>query len=72
MKTIRQIIITLFSLIMALNGNGQEWLNTEEYPFKSHYFQTQSGKQHYIDEGEGEGEGEVLLFVHGTPTWSFL
>ncbi len=53
---------------MALNGNGQEWLNTEEYPFKSHYFQPESGKQHYID----EGEGEVLLFVHGTPTWSFL
>jgi haloalkane dehalogenase len=27
-----------------------------------------SGYMHYVD----EGSGETLLFVHGTPTWSFL
>ena len=47
---------------------AQEWLNTTAYPFKNHYVQLQPGKMHYID----EGQGEVLLFVHGTPTWSFL
>lgn len=43
------------------------WLNTNEYPFKHHYFDVNNTKMHYVD----EGEGEVILFVHGTPSWSF-
>jgi len=39
----------------------------DEYPFASHWFQTSSGIQHYVD----EGSGPVLLMVHGNPTWSF-
>ncbi len=38
------------------------------YPFESKYLQLDAGKMHYID----EGVGDILLFVHGTPTWSFL
>lgn len=38
-----------------------------EYPFASHYFDLGGLKYHYID----EGAGEVLLCVHGNPTWSF-
>ena len=53
---------------MAINSNAQEWLDTAEYPFEHHFLQTKNGKLHYID----EGKGEVLLFIHGTPTWSFL
>ena len=37
------------------------------YPFTSHYFDLKSFNLHYLD----EGEGEVLLFLHGNPTWSF-
>ena len=37
------------------------------YPFDSHFFNLNPYKYHYID----EGEGEVLLFLHGNPTWSF-
>ena len=37
------------------------------YPFTSRYFDLNPYKLHYLD----EGEGEVLLFVHGNPTWSF-
>ncbi len=44
------------------------WLNQNEYPFKSKFFETSHGKIHYID----EGSGDILLFVHGTPAWSFL
>lgn len=43
------------------------WLNTQEYPFSPYYFEYQGVHQHYID----VGKGEVLLFVHGTPSWSF-
>jgi haloalkane dehalogenase len=37
------------------------------YPFTSLYFDLSPYKLHYLD----EGEGEVLLFLHGNPTWSF-
>ena len=40
----------------------------ELYPFRSRWFDARAGRVHYID----EGEGPVLLFLHGTPTWSFL
>lgn len=38
-----------------------------EYPFRSHFLDIAGVKYHYLD----EGEGEVLLLVHGNPTWSF-
>jgi haloalkane dehalogenase len=47
--------------------NQYSWLDTEEYPFRPHYYQVQDHKLHYID----EGTGQVILFVHGTPSWSF-
>lgn len=43
------------------------WLLKSEYPFESNYFDHQGVKQHYID----VGKGETLVFVHGTPSWSF-
>lgn len=40
------------------------------YPFRSRYLTLSDGKQmHYVD--EGPPEGELLVFVHGYPTWSF-
>lgn len=47
---------------------AQKWLDTNLYPFEHQYLQLPSGKMHYVD----EGKGDVILFVHGTPTWSFL
>ncbi|HET7219436.1 MAG TPA: alpha/beta fold hydrolase [Vicinamibacterales bacterium] len=43
------------------------WLDRMQYPFRSRTVQLAAGRMHYVD----EGSGEVLLFVHGTPTWSF-
>lgn len=43
------------------------WLNRDEYPFQSHFFKVNGQNLHYID----EGEGDVILLVHGTPSWSF-
>lgn len=43
------------------------WLDKSEYPFSSNYFDINGQKLHYID----EGSGETILFVHGTPSWSF-
>jgi haloalkane dehalogenase len=45
-----------------------DWVDRNEYPFRSHYLSTEHGDLHYVD----EGSGEVILFVHGNPTWSFM
>jgi pimeloyl-ACP methyl ester carboxylesterase len=44
------------------------WLDRRAYPFAHRWFALASGTRvHYVD----EGSGPTLLFVHGTPTWSF-
>jgi haloalkane dehalogenase len=37
------------------------------YPFASRFVELPAGRVHYVD----EGAGETVLFVHGTPTWSY-
>jgi haloalkane dehalogenase len=46
---------------------ANHWLDTSEYPFTPHYFDINGHQLHYLD----EGQGETILFVHGTPSWSF-
>ncbi|AKQ45568.1 alpha/beta hydrolase [Rufibacter radiotolerans] len=46
----------------------KNWVDRLAYPFKENYLQVPGGRLHYVD----EGTGAPLLFVHGTPTWSFL
>lgn len=43
------------------------WLDTESYPFTHRFIDLPDGRMHYVD----EGSGPPVLFVHGTPTWSF-
>ncbi|HKG94201.1 MAG TPA: alpha/beta fold hydrolase [Gemmatimonadaceae bacterium] len=44
------------------------WVDRQEYPFASHTLRLADGRRlHYLD----EGSGDTVLFVHGTPTWSF-
>jgi len=43
------------------------WLDRDAYPFQSRFIELPGGRMHYVD----EGRGEPILFVHGTPTWSF-
>ncbi|MBK9980916.1 MAG: alpha/beta fold hydrolase [Saprospiraceae bacterium] len=43
------------------------WLDKTEYPFTSNYYTVNGSNLHYID----EGQGDTILFVHGTPSWSF-
>lgn len=41
----------------------------ELYPWQGHYFDVGDGiRMHYLD--EGYGDGEVLVMLHGNPTWS--
>ncbi len=44
------------------------WVDRSAYPFRSRFLEVLPGtRMHYVD----EGAGDVVLFVHGTPTWSF-
>ena len=48
--------------------SNTNWIDREEYPFASHYFDVPAGRLHYVD----EGSGSPIVMVHGNPTWSFL
>lgn len=38
------------------------------YPFTSRWYSIEGYRLHYLD----EGEGEVVVMLHGNPTWSFF
>ncbi|MEQ8859038.1 MAG: haloalkane dehalogenase [Pseudomonadales bacterium] len=51
----------------------QRFENLPDYPFEPHYVDVPDGqggrlRMHYLD----EGQGEVVLCLHGQPTWSYL
>jgi len=43
------------------------WLDRAAYPFQHCSMNVGGVRVHYVD----EGAGEPIVFVHGTPTWSF-
>ncbi len=43
--------------------------NLADFPFPPHYIEVGGMRIHYIDEGKSE---EVILCLHGEPTWSYL
>jgi haloalkane dehalogenase len=43
------------------------WINNNLFPFESKWINIDGLNLHYID----EGQGDIILFVHGTPEWSF-
>ena len=58
--------------------NGIEYVRTPEerfqnldgFPFKANYIEINGLRMHYVD--EGTKDGEVVLLLHGQPTWSYL
>ena len=53
---------------MSSTAYSQSWVDTTLYPFENKFLRLEAGNMHYVD----EGKGDIILFVHGTPTWSFL
>lgn len=41
-----------------------------DYPFTPHYVEVDGIRMHYVD--EGNKDGEIILLLHGEPSWSFL
>jgi len=46
---------------------SHDWVDRTEYPFTQKWADLKDGRMHYVD----DGAGTPVLFVHGTPTWSF-
>lgn len=44
--------------------------NLTDYPFQPHYVTVDKIRMHYVD--EGPADGQVILMLHGEPSWSFL
>jgi len=45
--------------------------NLPDYPFAPNYIEIGEGmKMHYVD--EGPKNGEIVLLLHGEPSWSYL
>jgi haloalkane dehalogenase len=42
--------------------------NLKDFPYQPRYVEINGARVHYID----EGSGEVILCLHGEPTWSYL
>ena len=40
------------------------------WPFKPHFSSVSGFRQHYVD--EGPRDAEVLVLLHGEPTWGYL
>ena len=57
----------------AIRTPLERFENLKDYPFEAHYLEIPASdgsnlRMHYLD----EGEGEVILCMHGQPSWSYL
>lgn len=53
-----------------LRTPDERFVNLPDYNFAPHYAQVAGLRIHYLD--EGPPEGEVVLLMHGEPSWSYL
>ncbi len=52
----------------VLRTPDERFTHLPDFPFAPHYVEVNGLRVHYLD----EGEGEVVLCLHGEPSWSFL
>ncbi len=54
----------------ALRTPDSRFENLPDYDFEPHYREIDGLRMHYVD--EGPRDGEVILLLHGEPSWSYL
>ncbi len=55
----------------TLTTPAERFENLPDYPFAPNYLEIGDGlKMHYVD--EGNKDAEIVLLLHGEPSWSFL
>ncbi len=53
-----------------LRTPDERFENLPDFPYEPHYFEVDEIRIHYVD--EGPKDAEVILLMHGEPSWSFL
>jgi haloalkane dehalogenase len=56
--------------VKALRTPDERFENLPDYPFKPNYVEVEGLRIHYVD--VCENENEIVLMLHGEPSWSFL
>ncbi len=51
-----------------LRTPDDRFVNLLGFPYEPHYVEVNGLRVHYVD----EGKGEIILCLHGEPTWSYL
>lgn len=51
-----------------LRTPDERFENLPDFPYRPHYHEIKGVRVHYVD----EGQGEIILCLHGEPSWSFL
>jgi haloalkane dehalogenase len=59
--------MTTQAMTLTATAANPDWVDRQAYPFTTRSLKLPEGTVSYVD----EGQGEVVLLVHGTPTWSF-
>lgn len=54
----------------VLRTPDARFANLPGFPFAPHYVDVENLRMHYVD--EGPRDGEVVLMLHGEPSWSYL
>ena len=53
-----------------LRTPDERFADLPDFPFAPHYVEVDGLRMHYLD--EGPPDGEVVLLLHGEPSWSYL
>lgn len=48
----------------------ESFIDLKDYPFKANYLKVDNLRMHYVD--EGPKDGQIILMLHGEPSWSYL
>ena len=54
----------------AIRTPDSQFENLADYDFQANYTEVQGYRIHYVD--EGPRDGQVVLLMHGQPSWSYL
>lgn len=52
----------------VIRTSEERFQDIKDFPYQPHYMEIEGLRIHYVD----VGEGEVILCLHGEPTWSYL
>jgi pimeloyl-ACP methyl ester carboxylesterase len=63
-------IMTTVGGIRFVRTPDERFEHLAGYPFEPHYVDVDGLRMHYVD--EGPRDGEVVLLLHGEPSWSYL